>query len=526
MLAMPQHLDLNPLLPRHASDSLLASPFAQVLRSDDPAARPEAFVLIGGGSTPPLSRLWCCCESMLAVQAGVPSVTVESPTTSLLHGTKLGQALEAAEAAATTAREDAAAAVMAKMEVAAYTAEVGPNKKAAKRAKEADRRATESAVALASAQLAVLSAKSSELLELELATCHKPTDRAAIREHFRKNSMDACRRQVAALIRQSVCGLRVATKDLTVIDGPLGALPLAQETVTLGGKGLDFSAPDRVMHLAKWLWSRPAVVTLDLSGCQPHRPEVPRAVCHALASGSLRALQTLNLDGTALPVQELSGASGVETIDLSSHRLGVASGIAIAALIVSNSTIITLRLSNNALRDEGIGAIARALKGHLECAMRTLECANTRFGVSGAMDVAAAVAKMPALTTLDISNNRMCGVWVDQYGQQGVWSAAAVHALAEAIRGSHSLTTLLVGGNRIRDEGVKAIVGALRDDAELTRLGDVSCALNDARTHIHTADTPMILVLCSHVCMPPTAVMFCVSIFSSLSPRRCRSGKQ
>ena len=44
-------------------------------------------------------------------------------------------------------------------------------------------------------------------------------------------------------------------------------------------------------------------------------------------------------------------------------------------------------------------------------------------------------------------------------------------ALADAIRGSTSLTTLLVGNNRIRDEGVKAIVNALRDDRELKCLG-------------------------------------------------------
>ena len=81
------------------------------------------------------------------------------------------------------------------------------------------------------------------------------------------------------------------------------------------------------------------------------------------------------------------------------------------------------------------------------------------------------VSKMGSLETLDMTGNRLCGVWVDQYGQQGKWSADAVLALAEAIRESTSLATLLVGGNLIRDEGVKAIVGALRDDPEITCLG-------------------------------------------------------
>ena len=112
LLSMPQHLDLWPLLPRHASESVLAAPFAQVLgstssgvRDDDDdgggggggggggsggggsggggscggsggrsgqqrrqnaqtavaaaaAAKAQALVVVGGGGASPFSRLW------------------------------------------------------------------------------------------------------------------------------------------------------------------------------------------------------------------------------------------------------------------------------------------------------------------------------------------------------------------------------------------------------------------------------------------------------------------------------------
>ena len=67
-------------------------------------------------------------------------------------------------------------------------------------------------------------------------------------------------------------------------------------------KDQDMSVPTRVMHFATWLWSRPSVENLDLSGCQPLQEEVPKVVCAALSAGSLPKLSSVNVDGVFLPV--------------------------------------------------------------------------------------------------------------------------------------------------------------------------------------------------------------------------------
>ena len=117
------------------------------------------------------------------------------------------------------------------------------------------------------------------------------------------------------LRRKSVCGLDISKKDIKLVDGPLGELPLDRAEVQLiqaNGKGHDMIDPTRVMHLATWLWSRPLVANLDLSACQPLSEEVPRVVCAALAAGSLPALTSVNVDGVALPVRMINGTDKQE----------------------------------------------------------------------------------------------------------------------------------------------------------------------------------------------------------------------
>ena len=63
------------------------------------------------------------------------------------------------------------------------------------------------------------------------------------------------------------------------------------------------------------------------------------------------------LQGTALPVKKLKGTDPVETLDLSGNdlgdlwgkNLGVASAVVIASLISVNGVLTSLDLSNNAL---------------------------------------------------------------------------------------------------------------------------------------------------------------------------------
>ena len=93
---------------------------------------------------------------------------------------------------------------------------------------------------------------------------------------------------------------------------------------------------------------------LDLSACQPLQDEVPQIVCDVIAAGLVPTLASVNVDGVALPVRLLNGSDKAEVVDMAGKRLGLASGLVIAALIGSNSSAKALRLANNPLRDEGI----------------------------------------------------------------------------------------------------------------------------------------------------------------------------
>ena len=119
----------------------------------------------------------------------------------------------------------------------------------------------------------------------------------------------------------------------------------------------------------------------------------------------------MNLDGFALPVKKLQSTNPVETLDLSGKNLGVASAVVIASLI----------------------------------------CANC------------------ALTSLDISNNSLCGV--NAYA--GTYTAEGITAIADALRVNGGLTKISLAKNVLGEEGTKAICEALEQNKTLKEL-DIS----------------------------------------------------
>ena len=115
------------------------------------------------------------------------------------------------------------------------------------------------------------------------------------------------------------------------------------------------------------------------------------------------------------PGHRITGVEPKETLDLSANRLGAASGLAMAALILSNTAMKVLNLGGNPLRDEAVAGIGRALRNNESCALVSLDVSNTRCGVNGGKELAITVGRMQSLARLDISNNRLCGLWTDQY---------------------------------------------------------------------------------------------------------------
>ena len=307
----------------------------------------------------------------------------------------------------------------------------------------------------------VILAPSTELVHLEHARCSVAKDTQVLREQLRGRERVVAE-SVAALIRSRVAGVTydatLRSSAVETVDGVLGPLSLRADVVTIAERHKNSAA--KSMHLARWLWSRPAVVTLDLSGCTALAEEVPHLLSFALSAGALIQLASLNLDGTPLPVKELSGAVPKASLDFSSKHLAVASGLVIAALIGSNASLTHLSCASNTLRDEGVYAIAVAIRDNRQSQLATLELQHTRFGVQSALALAEALTSTPSLTCLDISQNRLCGVYTDSYGSHGSYTAEGISAIAAALPAS-SITTLYVGYNSMRDDGAIAIARAL-----------------------------------------------------------------
>jgi Ran GTPase-activating protein (RanGAP) involved in mRNA processing and transport len=212
----------------------------------------------------------------------------------------------------------------------------------------------------------------------------------------------------------------------------------------------------------------------------------------------------VNLDGFALPVKKLKGTDPVETLDLSGKNLGVASAVVIASLISVNGALTKLSLAKNELgeegtkaicealeqnkslkeldisgdrfgnrgsnigasagakhvakmlgvnggltaldlscndlNDEGVSAVCEAIQSNKETKLASLNMGFNSIGPVGAKSVAAMVAVTGALTSLDLSNNQLCGL--DRFGL-GTFTAEGITAIADALRVNGSLTQVL-----------------------------------------------------------------------------------
>jgi hypothetical protein len=76
-----------------------------------------------------------------------------------------------------------------------------------------------------------------------------------------------------------------------------------------------------------------------------------------------------------------------------------------------------------------------------------------------------------ALTSLDLSNNALCGVAQDPFGGvSGTYTAEGITAIADALRVNGGLTKISLAGNKLGEEGTKAICEALKQNKILKEL--------------------------------------------------------
>ena len=165
----------------------------------------------------------------------------------------------------------------------------------------------------------------------------------------------------------------------------------------------------------------------------------------------------MNLDGYALPIKKLKGTEPVESLDLSGKKLGGASAIVIASLISVNGGLTRVDVRHNAFAGDGAAQLSAAVLGNLKIEMfneipikemranslTELDLNGKGVGVEGGMVVAGLIPVMGGLTSLDLSNNALCGVVQDPFGRiSDTYTAEGLSAIMDSLRVNGALTKI------------------------------------------------------------------------------------
>jgi Ran GTPase-activating protein (RanGAP) involved in mRNA processing and transport len=90
------------------------------------------------------------------------------------------------------------------------------------------------------------------------------------------------------------------------------------------------------------------------------------------------------------------------------------------------------------------------------------------YNVEGINAIADALRVNGALTSIDLSGNQLCGIWTDWRGDQhGTYTTEGIIAIANAIRVNGALTKMSLAQNKLGEEGTKAICEALKQNKAL-----------------------------------------------------------
>jgi Ran GTPase-activating protein (RanGAP) involved in mRNA processing and transport len=233
--------------------------------------------------------------------------------------------------------------------------------------------------------------------------------------------------------------------------------------------------------------------------------EGTKAICEALEQNT--TLKVLYISGDRYGHSNIGGTAGAKHV---AKMLGVNGGL--TSLDLSRTQLCGLdRDGRGTYNAKGVTAIADALRvnggltvanllgNHLdaESAKMLAEVAKQK-GISlcgiqrdqTTADFSKQSLKLPdaillasdlshavvtgGLTSINLSNNQLCGVWTDKYGSQhGTYTAEGITAITDAMRVNGGLTKLSLADNQLGEEGTKAICKALEQNTTLKEL-DIS----------------------------------------------------
>jgi hypothetical protein len=163
------------------------------------------------------------------------------------------------------------------------------------------------------------------------------------------------------------------------------------------------------------------------------------------------------------------------------NGLGAAGAAVLAPALAANGSLTSLDVRSNNIAGDGAAQLSAAVLGNLKIEMfneipikemransiTELDLKEKRLGGEGGMVVAGLLPVMGSLTSLDLSQNQLCGVSI--FG--GTYYIEGITAIADALRGS--LTKMSLAENKLEEEGTKAICEALEQNKTLKEL-DIS----------------------------------------------------
>ena len=209
--------------------------------------------------------------------------------------------------------------------------------------------------------------------------------------------------------------------------------------------------------------------------------EGTKAICEALEQN--KTLKELDISGFGNP-RNIGGTAGVKHV---AKMLGVKGGLTsinmsannltdsgrdmtgikeLAAALGVNGGLTKMSLAGNQLEEEGTKAICEALEQNKT--LKELDISGDGFGASniggsaGAKHVTKMLGVNVGLTSLDLCENQLCGIWTDDYGKQkGTYTADGITAITDALRVNGALTSIKLWGNQLGDKGWGAIFAAI-----------------------------------------------------------------
>ena len=110
---------------------------------------------------------------------------------------------------------------------------------------------------------------------------------------------------------------------------------------------------------------------------------------------------------SSLPITPVFAPTLCAQLDLSGNNLGPEGAAALAPAIAVCASLTSLIIYSNQLGDEGMGAIANALKDSTVSQLASLDVRNNQIGPKGAEALAAWLAVSASVTKILVSSNRL-----------------------------------------------------------------------------------------------------------------------